>query len=312
MASAADVALAKVVQLFSAHVPGDGDTTEAFLKKVLKVCCQMPDADLDRLLQAVDTQQTGKVMLSQFINWMFRTFEDKIEEWTTDDELEGFSSALPPGTEKLTLSFVCPDKFTDKALGYIGAGLPATLQKLALALEFSWTECKITSDGFARLATGLPKGLTSLDLIIRNDELPDKALQSLAATLPPALTRAMLSFKDNTEFTDQGMCELLASLPATLLELIINVDANPRLSDRMLEAFADWLGKSGSGLQKLYLISNSSKYTHNGLKQLCAALPSMKELRLEFQSSEADPDLGSQFVVSPDNSITFMGSGSSA
>ena len=56
-------------------------------------------------------------------------------------------------------------------------GLPGTLQKLALAFEFSclgataqvrsstgsgsewqrWTECKITSDGFAKLVAGLPK-----------------------------------------------------------------------------------------------------------------------------------------------------------
>ena len=34
--------------------------------------------------------------------------------------------------------------------------------------------------------------------------------------------------------------------------------------------------------------------------------------RLEFQSSEAEPDLGSKFVVSPDNLITFMGSGSAS
>ncbi|CAE7158184.1 unnamed protein product [Symbiodinium pilosum] len=238
---------------------------------------------------------------------MFRTFEDKIEEWTTDNELQGFSAALPPGAEKLTLSFVCPDKFTDQALSYIGAGLPGTLQKLALAFEFSWTECKITSDGFAKLVAGLPKGLLSLDLIFRNDELPDKALESLAGSLPPALSRVMLSFKDNTEFTDQGFCALLDSLPGSLVELILNLDANPKLTDSSLRAFAGWLNKSGSGLQKLYLISNSSKYSQNGLQELCAALPSMKELRLEFQSSETEPDLGSQFVVSPDNLITFTG-----
>ncbi|CAE6912260.1 unnamed protein product [Symbiodinium sp. CCMP2592] len=284
----------------------------AFLKKIMKVCCQMSDPDLDRLLQALDTERTGKVPLSHFISWMFRTFEDKIEEWTTDDELKNFSAVLPPGTEKLTLSFVCPDKFTDTALSHIGAGLPGTLQKLALAFEFSWTECKITCGGFAKLAEGLPKGLTSLDLIVRNDELPDKALESLADKLPSTLTRVMLSFKDNAEFTDKGLCALIASFPATLLELILNVDANPQLTDTTLQAFASWLSSSGSGLQKLYLISNSSKYTQNGLKELCSALPSMKELRLEFQSSEAEPDLGSQFVVSPDNLITFMGSGSAS
>ena len=38
-----------------------------------------------------------QVPLGHFISWMFRTFEDQIEEWKTDVELEQFSKVLPPG-----------------------------------------------------------------------------------------------------------------------------------------------------------------------------------------------------------------------
>ena len=42
-----------------------------------------------------------QVPLGHFISWMFRTFEDQIEEWRTDEELEQFSKTLPSGRHQL-------------------------------------------------------------------------------------------------------------------------------------------------------------------------------------------------------------------
>ncbi|CAK9096483.1 unnamed protein product [Durusdinium trenchii] len=286
------------------------------------------------------TPEAYSVPLSYFISWMFRTFEDHIEErltvdidfdlpdtfqsreWRTDAELEKFASSLPPGLEKLGLSFVCPDQFTDRGLALIGSGLPATLKHLALAFEFSWTECHISKEGFGKLVVGFPKGLSSLDLTLRNDELGDEALEMLAKAMPPSLSKAVINFKDNDSFTDAGFCALIGGFPSSLKELSLNFDTNGRLSDVTLKTLAAWLSKTG-GLRKpagetaqvgggpktiedlLQFISNSThQVSKQGLQELCSSLPSLRQLRLEFQSSDA-PELCDQFVVK-DESIAFV------
>ncbi|CAJ1425690.1 unnamed protein product [Effrenium voratum] len=211
-----DVQLARVVELFTKHGASNGLVPAAMLKKVMGACCPtLSQREVERLVEAMDTEKNGKVPLTQFIAWMFRTFEDVIEEWRTDKELEKISETLPSGLQKLGLSFVCPDQFTDVGLAHIGNSLPATLQTLALAFEFSWTECKISNEGFGKLVAKLPQGLLSLDLILRNDELTDEALEALGRAMPGNLTRAAISFKDNDSFTDKGMSALIASTPAS-------------------------------------------------------------------------------------------------
>ncbi|CAJ1389762.1 unnamed protein product [Effrenium voratum] len=288
-----DVQLARVVELFTKHGASNGLVPAAMLKKVMGACCPtLSQREVERLVEAMDTEKNGKVPLTQFIAWMFRTFEDVIEEWRTDKELEKISETLPSGLQKLGLSFVCPDQFTDVGLAHIGNSLPATLQTLALAFEFSWTECKISNEGFGKLVAKLPQGLLSLDLILRNDELTDEALEALGRAMPGNLTRAAISFKDNDSFTDKGMriarawlafslprdtlqlCALIASLPSSLTELVLNFEANSHLSDLSLQAFAAWMRK-GTSLQKLHFIDNAStKITQAGLQELYAAMPS--------------------------------------
>ncbi|CAJ1389764.1 unnamed protein product [Effrenium voratum] len=270
-----DVQLARVVELFTKHGASNGLVPAAMLKKVMGACCPtLSQREVERLVEAMDTEKNGKVPLTQFIAWMFRTFEDVIEEWRTDKELEKISETLPSGLQKLGLSFVCPDQFTDVGLAHIGNSLPATLQTLALAFEFSWTECKISNEGFGKLVAKLPQGLLSLDLILRNDELTDEALEALGRAMPGNLTRAAISFKDNDSFTDKGMSALIASLPSSLTELVLNFEANSHLSDLSLQAFAAWMRK-GTSLQKLHFIDNAStKITQAGLQELYAAMPS--------------------------------------
>lgn len=300
-----DMQLAKVVELFT-KFSKDGMVPTASLQRILCSCVPLSETDVARLVEAMDTQKSGKVPLQHFISWMFRNFEDQIEEWKTDAELENFTSILPKGLQKLGLSFVDPDKFTDHGFGLIGAGLPATLKTLALAFEFSWTECKISKDGFGKLVAGLPKGLSSLDLSIHNDELGDEALKLLAEVMPPTMSRVVLHFKDNDSFSDTGLCALISSLPSSLTELSLNFDANGQLSDATLTTLAIWLRDTGKALQKLQFIGNSSpKITENGLHDLCSALLKMKQLRLEFQSSDA-ADLPGQFITKQEEFVVFV------
>lgn len=300
-----DMQLAKVVELFT-KFSKDGMVPTASLQRILCSCVPLSETDVARLVEAMDTQKSGKVPLQHFISWMFRSFEDQIEEWKTDAELENFTSILPEGLQKLGLSFVDPDKFTDHGFGLIGAGLPVTLKTLALAFEFSWTECKISKDGFGKLVAGLPKGLTSLDLSIHNDELGDEALKLLAEVMPPTMSRVVLHFKDNDSFSDTGLCALISSLPSSLTELSLNFDANGQLSDATLTTLAIWLRDTGKALQKLQFIGNSSpKITENGLHDLCSALPKMKQLRLEFQSSDA-ADLPGHFITKQEEFVVFV------
>eukprot|EP00913_Durusdinium_trenchii_P022970 g21568.t1 len=151
----------------------------------------------------MDAQGAGQVPLSYFISWMFRTFEDHIEE---------------------------------RGLALIGSGLPATLKHLALAFEFSWTECHISKEGFGKLVVGFPK----------DDTAEPGALEMLAKAMPPSLSKAVINFKDNDSFTDAGFCALIGGFPSSLKELSLNFDTNGRLSDWLggtpEEASADYYG----------------------------------------------------------------------
>lgn len=300
-----DIQLAKVVQLFT-KFSKDGIIPAGPLQRILVSCTSLSETDAARLVEAMDAQKVGQVPVKRFISWMFRNFEDQIEEWKTDADLENFTTTLPEGLEKLGLSFVDPDKFTDHGFSLIGAGLPATLKTLALAFDFSWTECKISKEGFGKLVAGLPKGLLSLDLSIRNDELGDEALELLAKAMPPTVSRVVLHFKDNDTFSDKGLCTLIASFPGSLTELSLNFDANGQLSDVTLTALAAWLRSTGNAIQKLQFIGNSSpQITKGGLHDLCAALPKMKQLRLEFQSSDA-ADVPGEFVTKQEEFVVFV------
>eukprot|EP00440_Ansanella_granifera_P069038 gb/GFBE01074895.1/.p1 GENE.gb/GFBE01074895.1/~~gb/GFBE01074895.1/.p1 ORF type:complete len:311 (+),score=95.97 gb/GFBE01074895.1/:1-933(+) len=301
----------KVIGMLDSFAKGEGAIDADVLVNILQRCSggQLSPTEIETLTQTMAKRADGKVGIDQFAGYLFCTLEERIEEWTTDEQLSQLGATLPAGIDKLALSFVCPDQFTDEGMGYIAAGLPSSLKTLTLGFNFSWTECKITADGIKQLAAGLPKDLTSLELILRNDELSDEALSNLAEALPKNLTRVWLSFKDNSEFTDVGLCKLIEALPPSLNEVLLNFDSNTAFTNWGLIVFSDWLARSGSNITKFFFICNSNdKFTEEALTGLCAALPkNLIGLKLEFSSAGHASDLETQFEIGADKSVSFVG-----
>lgn len=312
MAVASSAAADKLAEILAKYDrTGDGVINADDLMNIMSNCAngKVSETEIRRLAEAVDRGKNGKVGIHHFAGWMFKTIEDEIDEWTTDAQLKDFAKLVPPELKKLSLSFVCPDQFTDQGMVHIGAGLPANLVDLHLEFGFSWTECKISADGVGKIADGLPKGLRCLELIFKNDEFCDEALVKLGAALPRSLTRLLLSFKDNADFTDKGFCKLISNLGPDVEDLLLNFDSNTSFTDASLNALAYWLRSSNGQIKKFFVISNSNEhYSDAGLSNLCSALPKqVKELKLEFGSSNSTSDLGSQFKTNADQSVSFVG-----
>jgi len=288
---------------------GAGVLTADQLMLLLKTCAKgsLSDVQLKAMVEAVDPKNEGQIAMTQVVRWMFKSFEEKIDDMKTDAELQNMRSTIPAGLSRLSLCFHFPDQFTDEGLSYIGAGIPATLRELAVSFQFSWTEFKISTIGLAWLCSGIPKGLKLLELGFKNDEFTDEALVELAASMPKSLTSLRLIFKDNADFTDEGFCKLIAGLPGSLEEVVLDFDSNPNFTDASLDALASWLKSSGSNITHLYVTNNgSSKYSEAGLRRLCIALPQgLRAIKLEFNSSPGD--LANQFKVGPDDTVQFVG-----
>eukprot|EP00931_Biecheleriopsis_adriatica_P056704 TRINITY_DN33614_c0_g1_i1.p1 TRINITY_DN33614_c0_g1~~TRINITY_DN33614_c0_g1_i1.p1 ORF type:complete len:292 (-),score=87.53 TRINITY_DN33614_c0_g1_i1:86-961(-) len=268
---------------------GDGKIPADILMNIMERCANgaVSAAEIKAIAESMDEQKVGKVGINKFAGWMFSSLEERIDEWKTDEQLQQLCQVVPRGHKKLQLCFVCPDMFTDIGLGYIGRGLPSTLTHLSLCFEFSWTECKISSAGFGALLEGLPKGLKSLELIFRNEELNDEALEKLAAAMPPNLTKVWLSFKDNDEMTDKGLCKLIAALPMTLEELLLNFNSNTSFTDKSLEALDEYFRNRTMWLTKCFIMANSNEnFTQAALQKMSSSLPKhIKELKLEFEKA---------------------------
>jgi len=315
MAAVAHNSAERLLNLLNKYDPdGSGVLAADDLVLILKKCSKgtLTDNQIQALAEAMDQRKEGQVAMSQVAGWMFKNFEERIDEMKTDAELQTVGSSIPTGLSRLSLCFHCPDQFTDQGMGFLAAGLPSTLRELALAFQFSWTECKISTAGLEQLFSGIPKGIKLLELSFKNDEFTDEALIKLAAAMPQSLTSLRLIFKDNADFTDAGFGKLIGSFPKSLEEVLLNFDSNPNFSDASLDTLASWLRSSGGNVTHFYVINNNtSKYTDVGLHNLCKALPKwLRAIKLEFNSSSHSGDLESKFKLGPDDTVQFVGGSS--
>jgi hypothetical protein len=276
---------------------GDGQIPKEILSQIVQSCVGrlISDEELQTLLQAFSQEKAEKLKVNDLLDWAFssplgdRGFKQRIEMWTTDEELKNFGSSIPLGLQDLFLHFDTPDQFSDDGMSYLGAGLPLSLTKLSLVFPFSWTECRVTSVGLGKVFTGLSSGIDDLELAFMNDEFNDEVLFKLAEHLPQKLKKLRLMFRDNADFTDLGLKALLAKMPSTLRSVYLNFDLNSSFTDAGLAAFADWLTTTGSAVEELDFINNrNSNYTDEAFVKLCAALPTgLRALKLAFSSSRS-------------------------